>query len=580
VQAILAVHTQHNATAALMIDGKVVGCASEEKFTLLKNQAGIPINAINWLLAEYDVDNISELIVAASICDIDDTEHDLSENITTFQQSFTAFLYRLSFRVGLERIIWEVQYFFWKRKKPSVQASISSSLRSLLSCKISSISFYDHHKCHAAGALAFGDFGAGAISLVLDGQGDMYSGGIYQLTNNDIIAKQSFPWIYSLGEFYARLTAYLGFKPLEHEYKVMGLSPYSLSKHYYKKLFNNSFKDIFKVASDLSISSRMPTYLSDKVLSRQLLGNRFDNIAACMQQVIEATTLKLVAGLQGKIPSLQILAAGGGLFMNVKMNMFLEQNAPIDELSVMPSCGDDSLPIGALSLYQYRATSSWPKYEHKMYLGPRIDEDQIFEQLQASGLSFQTYTHGDRISKAVELLVRGHVIGRCCGRSEWGARSLGNRALLARPDRFESFFKINDLIKQRDFWMPFAPTILDHFASKYLQPSKNYNAEYMIKGYNLSKLGERHLAAAKHQGDNTVRPQILKQKFNPDYYELISSFADQTGIYGLLNTSYNIHGMPLASLSSQVADTFCETPIQALMTDNYLIIKTCDEVQA
>ncbi|MBE0533521.1 MAG: hypothetical protein IH626_22085 [Rhodospirillales bacterium] len=172
-------------------------------------------------------------------------------------------------------------------------------------------------------------------------------------------------------------------------------------------------------------------------------------------------------------------------------------------------------------------------------------------------------------------MAEGHVVARFAGRNEWGARSLGNRAILAHPGRMESFYTINDQIKCRDFWMPFAPTILDGAAPKYLEnwSMERTPAPFMITAFKATPLGQTELCAAIHHGDGTVRPQVLRRDANPDYYDLVRRFENKTGIGAVLNTSFNLHGKPLAATPEQALDTLRHSELRYLAIGPFLVSK-------
>ena len=175
----------------------------------------------------------------------------------------------------------------------------------------------------------------------------------------------------------------------------------------------------------------------------------------------------------------------------------------------------------------------------------------------------------------VELLNDKEIVARVSGRNEWGARSLGNRAILGHPSFMESFYTINDLIKSRDFWMPFAPSILDSDAQNFLV---NYNCDTsypfaMITAYDTSEKGVLELRAAIHQGDHSCRPQVVTFEKNASYYDLLLKFKKKTGIGALLNTSLNIHGSPLAANVEQLFLTFLNSGLKYMAINSYLISK-------
>ena len=175
--------------------------------------------------------------------------------------------------------------------------------------------------------------------------------------------------------------------------------------------------------------------------------------------------------------------------------------------------------------------------------------------------------------KIAQLLSEYKVVARFWDRCEWGARSLGNRAILGNPSDMKTFYEINDMIKKRDFWMPFAPSILKEDSNLYVRNPKNIDAPYMILALEATKLAKTHLKAALHQADHTLRPQFVDKEMNPYYYKLISSFKELTGIGGILNTSFNLHGYPLVGSLEQAIFTFENSGLNYLALQNYLVSK-------
>ncbi|MEW6070483.1 MAG: carbamoyltransferase C-terminal domain-containing protein, partial [Candidatus Thermoplasmatota archaeon] len=267
---------------------------------------------------------------------------------------------------------------------------------------------------------------------------------------------------------------------------------------------------------------------------------------------------------------------GGGVFMNVKLNKRIQEMEEVEEVFFMPSCGDESNPIGAAyAVAAEKGIQTQPL--DNLYLGIWYSEQKIREFIDANKLDERyRVTKPDDIEETIaELIANRQIVARFSGKCEWGARSLGNRAILAHPSHMESFYTVNDLIKCRDFWMPFAPTILDTAADKYLvgYDSKKVEAPYMITAFQATDIGVKELRAALHQGDHTLRPQILTEKANPDYYRLLKAFEARTGVGAVLNTSFNLHGYPLVATPQQALMTFEKSGLKHLALGPFLISK-------
>jgi carbamoyltransferase len=262
--------------------------------------------------------------------------------------------------------------------------------------------------------------------------------------------------------------------------------------------------------------------------------------------------------------------------MNVKLNKRIQEMPEVEQAWFLPSCGDESNPLGALytrALELKQTVKPLPN----LYLGIGYSKDVLRKFIEQHHLKdrYQVSDHEDIEETMAGLLAKGDVVARFSGRCEWGARSLGNRAILAHPSHLESFFTVNDLIKARDFWMPFAPTVLDSWANRYLEgynPTK-VKAPHMITAFKATPLGVQHLRAAMHQGDFTIRPQVLEKEVNPDYYRLLQAFEGRTGVGGVMNTSFNLHGYPLVASPEQALMTFENSGLQHLALGSFLISK-------
>jgi carbamoyltransferase len=310
-------------------------------------------------------------------------------------------------------------------------------------------------------------------------------------------------------------------------------------------------------------------------LAKSAIGERFDNVAAALQFTTEQLTIQWIKNAIKKT-GIKNIYTGGGVFMNVKLNKKIQEIKEIDHVAFMPSCGDESLPIGALYHYaKSRGIKTYPFQD--LYLGISYTDDEIHNFLKKNRYSnkYKIKKHNDIDHSLAKLLSKGDVVARFSWRCEWGARSLGNRAILAHPSFMESFYMVNDQIKSRDFWMPFAPSMLDSFASHYLEnySSKKNEPLYMITAFDAKPKAIKDLKATIHHGDHTLRPQIVTKKSNPSYYRLIKEFSRLTGVGALLNTSMNLHGYPLVCSPEQALFTFENSNLKHLALGSYLISK-------
>ncbi len=260
--------------------------------------------------------------------------------------------------------------------------------------------------------------------------------------------------------------------------------------------------------------------------------------------------------------------------MNVKANQRIYELDEVEELFVFPSCGDESNSMGAAFHWQSERSGPAVAPISDLYWGPEITDDEVALELARLRRDGYHIRHCDEIERDVaELLADGAVVARAKGRMEFGSRSLGNRSILADPTRDGVVREINDMIKSRDFWMPFAPSILAEAAADYIVNPKGMAAPYMIITFDTTDR-VHELSGAVQPYDRTSRPQIVTAEHNPDYHRLISHFAVKTGRAAVLNTSFNLHGSPIASSARDAVEVLERSGLQHLALADYLVSKS------
>jgi carbamoyltransferase len=277
-----------------------------------------------------------------------------------------------------------------------------------------------------------------------------------------------------------------------------------------------------------------------------------------------------------KKKSIKNIIVSGGVFMNIKANKELLDLDTVRSLFVVPSSGDESCVFGALWKINKKENVNTTKITN-LYYGINfkdkaekfIKDNNIEKEYEL--LKFDNYVKlNEHVS---QLLSENKIIGRCSGREEWGARALGNRSIICNPSKLENIRLINSTIKERDYWMPFSPTILDIDEKKYLYNKKNFENNFMTCLFDSTDVAQKDLVCAIHPIDFTLRPQILKESQNPSYYNLISQFKEKTGIGAVLNTSFNLHGFPNVSSHEDAFITFKKSNLKYLIIENFLIKK-------
>ena len=255
----------------------------------------------------------------------------------------------------------------------------------------------------------------------------------------------------------------------------------------------------------------------------------------------------------------------------------------VEDMFIFPPAGDDSISIGAailayLKIQKKRKGSTYIEPLKDLYLGEDITEkiEDFIANLDTSDYRIQKPENINEV--AAYLLASNKIVARFAGRMEYGPRALGNRSILANPSDLLNVHRLNSAIKCRDFWMPFAGTILDKYEDKYIINPKKIRAPYMILSFDTVPENRKEIIAAIHQSDFTIRPQILDYETNPDYYEIIDKFAQLTGIGAVLNTSLNLHGHPIVNLPEEAFHLLQNSALEYMILGPYMLSKvTADD---
>jgi carbamoyltransferase len=365
-------------------------------------------------------------------------------------------------------------------------------------------------------------------------------------------------------------------KPNEHEYKVMGLAPYGKSQHAlevlrifesYQSVDGIKFKDL-NMPKDLYFS-----------VKNDLIGHRFDSIASGLQMFSENLIIAWVNNLIEET-GIDNIVLSGGVAMNVKVNSMISKLKNVRSLLVPPSPDDSSQSMGAAyastaTLIDKQGKIHFPSNNKPIsnaYLGKVYEEDYLHKLAIKFAEKNELLITNDAINEAARMICEGAIIGRFSGGAEFGARALGNRSILADPSNIESVKKINEKIKNRDFWMPFAATIMAEHKDKYIYTDvEEASYFYMTNACNTTPLGSKKLRAAIHPYDGTCRPQILTRIHNPEYWELIKKVGEISGTYALLNTSFNYHGKPIVGDPTDALNLFNDANLDAFLIGILLV---------
>lgn len=572
----------HNATACILKDGQVVAAVSEERFNRIKNADTFPKEAIKYCLekAQVKAEDVDLFIriyehPEGYVSPVGQTKNPKVMDIIL---SPIPYIKNLTFKFPSFGFFLKNIYSFFSKNilAPYFQKQFKINMAKFLNIDERKIIFANHHLCHAFAAY-YGfvpkkDQLKDQLVITIDGEGDSLCSTVWTVKKGEWKRITQTPGGNSIATFYGLITHFLGMKMNEHEYKVMGLAPYVSS--YEKDKIYPLFKDLFWVDDELVIHSKYPSgsylYYFDKVLIHQ----RFDGIAAAAQAFVEDIALELVNKAVKKT-GIKNVVVSGGFFMNVKVNKRIAELTEVSNLIVCPSAGDESAPFGGAYFGNQLSQQSISLNIPNLYLGPDFSDKEIEEIISQEGVNklynIKKYTD---IEKQVALLLsKGKIVGRFKNRMEWGARALGNRSILMDSRRNDLKLELNEQVKSRDFWMPFAATILNERQKDYIINPKNIKGSHMAIGFDTTQKGRKDLAAAIHPYDFTCRPQILTEEENPEYYKLIKYFESLTGVGAILNTSFNYHGEPIVCNPKDALHTFGVTGLKYLALGNYLIFK-------
>jgi carbamoyltransferase len=546
----------HDSSACIVRDGELLFAVAEERISRVKHDGDFPHNAILACLefAGIAVDDVDEVCFGWQAPGAG-FRHDLACFASaklpfTRLNLITTTMYFLSMRHqggGTKRFI---QHF----------GSTRSRFR-----------FVDHHLAHALSAYCYSGFDDAAV-VVIDGRGAWEATSIWHGRNGrlDPVCTINFP--NSLGLFYASFTEFLGFVPYSDEWKVMGLAPYG---HPGVELrpFIDVASDPYRVHSKL-LFDRGPRF--DSIIS--LLGqprvpeseitDHHKNVAFAVQDACENAMTSVVRFALDKTRSRNLCLAGG-VALNSKANGKIHASGVIDNLFVQPAASDDGVALGAALAPFLDDNGKLPiKPMRHSYWGPSFDDASIEKALFTYKIRHTKLS--DPASTAAHLLSNGKILGWFQGRMEFGPRALGSRSILADPRDPEMNAKVNNAVKFREWWRPFAPSFKKESASDYLESA--FDSPFMILTAQVRPEKRSVIPSVTHV-DGSARPQTVEREINPLYYRLIDEFGKITGVPVILNTSFNLRGEAIVHTPTDALRTFFSSGMDALIIGSFLIEK-------
>jgi carbamoyltransferase len=585
----------HDAAAALIQDGQLVAAAEEERFSRKKHDSGFPAQAIDFCLKTAGI-----------------TAQDL-DHVVFYEKPFHKFERILHTTLaGAPRTgkLFREAMATWFSEKLWVK----SLLVSHLNIPASKVLFVEHHLSHAASAFFCSPYKEAAI-LTIDGVGEWTTTAMGHATadwgdgvrRNQIVLDRELRFPHSLGLLYSAFTAWLGFRVNNGEYKVMGMSPYgdpryidrvdkvvrvasdgsfNLDMDYFSfhlstsQTFNRRFVDLFGPQRDPKapfITDRTHPHGAEDA-SREIRERNqyYADVAASIQRVTEETILKMVRHLH-ETTGAENLCMAGGVALNSVANGRIIREGPFKSVFIQPAAGDGGGALGA-ALYAYHVLLNQPRrfvMEHA-YWGAEYSPAQVHAFLEEMGLPYREVDDDRLMGELVNDLTQGKVIGWYQGRFEWGPRALGNRSILADPRREEMKEIVNEKIKFREPFRPFAPAILESQAENFYATPKldeNLLARYMLMVSPVVEDKRSVVPATTHVG-GSGRLQTVRKEWNPRYHDLIHCFGQATGVPVLLNTSFNLRGEPIVNTPQNAFNTFVSSDIDVLALGNFVVRKS------
>ena len=584
----LGIHDGHNSGAALFINARLICCISEERITRNKNEYGFPINAIKFCLKQGHIkkNQVEHIVVSTKKLPPKYflVKRNTNFNIEDYHREQNLYWYPKIYKnkkikylnifkdkkVPLSKLYYNFSKIKNEDDYNGMRKSRMNFISNFFSVNKKNVFFYDHHECHAY----YGFFGSPIFKkktcvVTLDGGGDNTNATIW-ISNKGNLKEVFRTNIGNLGRMYRYVTLILGMKPTEHEFKVMGLAGYALDNNKYYKNVLKIFENTLQI-SGIKFKYKIRPKDNYFYFKKKLENERFDTISYGIQKYLENTLVEWFDNISKKFRVKDFIFSGG-VAQNVKATKKILESKLVSSIFVPPGPGDESLPIGAA--YCHFAHQKIQRSKITNMKNPYVGA--IFERKDLAFIKKNKLfvTRKAKNSEIAKIISKGNPVARFSfNQSEFGPRALGNRSILADPRKQDIINLINKKIKVRDFWMPFAPSVIEEDADKIMHITKKHYNPYMTISCDVKKDYIKKIPAAVHPFDKTCRPQIVNKKINPEYYDLIKEFKKISDIGVLLNTSFNIHGEPIVFSPRDAVKSFLRSGLKYLYIDNLLLTK-------
>ena len=565
-----------DASAAIVHDGEVVFAIAEERLNRRKHFGGFPALAVKACLDA----------VGAKISDVD--------HVAVGQDSDANLAKKVQYALANPT---KILNFIRLRQRKESMRDVRSLLGHALQVDLAQLRFQEHHVEHHIAHIASAYYCSPwekAAGFSYDGSGDFVSTMMARCEGNNIEVLERVFLPHSLGSVYTMICEFIGYSKYGDEGKVMGLAPYGKNKDDYRELLskivtpkNSGFQLDLSYFKPLGSNTgmqvlpdgtvRLARHFSQRI--EELLGEpraphaeitqRDMDLAFALQNRFEEVFFHLLNELHLRVPC-DDLAMAGGCALNSVANGMVFDRTPFRRTYIQPAAGDEGLAIGA-ALHTYHSALKQPR-RHELknsYLGPEFSDSYIESSLKKATLDYRKLQRAPLLEAVAEEIAAGNVIGWFQGRMEWGPRALGNRSILAHPGLPNMKDVLNARIKHREWFRPFAPSILADYQHEYFE--HDHPSPFMLHVYKIRPEKRKLLCAVNHV-DDTGRLQTVTREENPLYYDLIAAFHRKTGIPVVLNTSFN-ENEPIVCTPEEAIDCFLRTRMDVLAIGPFLVTK-------
>ncbi|MCH2180772.1 MAG: carbamoyltransferase [Mariniblastus sp.] len=578
----------HDSAAALLVDGQLVAAAQEERFSRQKHDARFPNHAIHYCMSQAGLG------------------YDELDHVVFYEKPFRKFERLLETYLSVAPSGWTSfarSMPVWLKQKLYLSREIQRQLDRRFAGRII---FPEHHESHAASAFFPSPFQRAAI-LTADGVGEWATTTLGRGDGNRVELLEQLEFPHSLGLLYSAFTTFCGFRVNSGEAKLMGLAPYGRPRYVERirdKLIDirpdGSFRldlDYFQFQRGLTMTSRRFHQLFDGPprTPETEITQREKDLAASVQAVVEEILLGMARHLHRQT-GLENLCIAGGLGLNCVANGELRRHSPFRNIWVQPAAGDAGGALGAalFTWHQLRDQPREPMAQQTVFTGPDYSPQQIAAAIEQSGLAeaphIESSIFQDRAAlcdQVSDLLAQKKVIGWFQGRMEFGPRALGNRSMLADPRCPHMQDRINQEIKFRESFRPFAPVVLANAADRFFEVPARFQSPFMLLAEQVKAVESRSDAGPGETGaltlpaithvNQSARLQTVTPQQNGPLAQLLETMEQKTGCPVLLNTSLNVRGQPIACSPTDALDLFATTALDAIVLENCLLVKSAEK---